>query len=96
LSAGCIVSTSIAAGWRFPGRSLLLVTVLREIPDRKAAMEEIFASLTTGGILSVTEVIANPHFLRRDKVRSFAESVGFFEREFFGNWMSFTINFEKR
>lgn len=73
----------------------LLVTVLGEIPDQKAALAEIFDSLKPGGILSVTEVIADPHFQRRDRVRSAANSVGFVERDFFGNRVSFTINFEK-
>src|SRR5437773_5847496 len=35
----------------------LLVTVLGEIPDRAAALDEIFDVLRPGGILSVTEVI---------------------------------------
>lgn len=74
---------------------VLLVTVLGEIPDRKAALAEIFDSLKPRGILSVTEVIADPHFQRRDSVTSAANSVGFVERDFFGNRISFTINFEK-
>lgn len=73
----------------------LLVTVLGEIPDQKAALAELFDSLKPGGILSVTEVIADPHFQRRAKVRRAANSVGFVEREFFGNRISYTINFEK-
>jgi 2-polyprenyl-3-methyl-5-hydroxy-6-metoxy-1,4-benzoquinol methylase len=73
----------------------LLVTVLGEIPDQKAALAEIFESLRPGGILSVTEVIADPHFQRRDSVTRMANSVGFVERDFFGNSLSYTINFEK-
>lgn len=73
----------------------LLVTVLGEIPDQKAALAEIFGSLRPGGILSVTEVIADPHFQRRDSVTRAANSVGFVERDFFGNSLSYTINFEK-
>jgi ubiquinone/menaquinone biosynthesis C-methylase UbiE len=74
---------------------VLLVTVLGEIPDRNGVMAEIFDSLKPGGILSVTEVIADPHFQRRGSVTSTANSVGFVEREFFGNRLSYTINFEK-
>ncbi len=73
----------------------LLVTVLGEIPDQKAALAEIFDSLKPNGILSVTEVIADPHFQRRARATSAANSVGFVEREFFGNRISYTINFEK-
>lgn len=82
-----------------PGHNLydrvLLVTVLGEIPDRKSAMEVIFDSLKPGGILSVTEVIADPHFQSRASVIRTADSVGFIEKDFFGNRISFTINFEK-
>ncbi len=74
---------------------VLLVTVLGEIPDRKAVLAEIFDSLKPSGILSVTEVIADPHFQRRESVTRVANSVGFVEREFFGNRISYTINFEK-
>lgn len=73
----------------------LLVTVVGEIPDKEGAMVEIFNSLKPGGILSVTEVIADPHFQKRGKVRSIAHSVGFLEKDFFGNRISYTINFEK-
>jgi 2-polyprenyl-3-methyl-5-hydroxy-6-metoxy-1,4-benzoquinol methylase len=73
----------------------LLVTVLGEIPDQKAALAEIFESLKPGGVLSVTEVIADPHFQRRDSVTRTANSVGFVERDFFGNRLSYTINFDK-
>jgi ubiquinone/menaquinone biosynthesis C-methylase UbiE len=73
----------------------LLVTVLGEIPDRKAALAQIFDSLKPGGILSVTEVIADPHFLKRASVTGAANSVGFVEKDFFGNRISYTINFKK-
>jgi 2-polyprenyl-3-methyl-5-hydroxy-6-metoxy-1,4-benzoquinol methylase len=74
---------------------VLLVTVLGEIPDREAAMREIFNCLKPGGMLSVTEVIADPHFQRRGSVTRTANAVGLVERGFYGNRVSFTINFEK-
>lgn len=74
---------------------VLLVTVLGEIPGQKAALAEIFESLKPGGILSVTEVIADPHFQRRRNVTGAANSVGFVEKDFFGHSLSYTINFEK-
>jgi ubiquinone/menaquinone biosynthesis C-methylase UbiE len=73
----------------------LLVTVLGEIPDREAALSEIFGALKPGGLLSVTEVIFDPHFQGRDTVTRAAESVGFRERAFFGNRFAYTIHFEK-
>jgi len=73
----------------------LLVTVLGEIPDRKTFMKEIFDSLKPGALLSVTETIADPHFQRRSTVQEAASSVGFYERAFYGNKISFTMIFEK-
>jgi ubiquinone/menaquinone biosynthesis C-methylase UbiE len=73
----------------------LLVTVLGEIPDRQTLMKEIFESLKPGAWLSVTEAIADPHFLRRSSVSSAAASTGFLEKYFFGNKISYTIIFEK-
>lgn len=73
----------------------LLVTVLGEIPDKTTALKEIFECLKPGGILSITEVIADPHFQTRKTVLALASSVGFVEKDFFGNQISYTINFEK-
>jgi hypothetical protein len=73
----------------------LLVTVLGEIPDRKTIMKEIFDSLKPGAWLSVTEAIADPHFQRRTVVDEHAIAVGFYEKGFFGNKISFTVIFEK-
>lgn len=73
----------------------LLVTVLGEIPDREVALKEIFAALKLGGILSVTEVIFDPHFQRRSTVREFADAVGFKEKEFVGHRLAYTMNLEK-
>ena len=74
---------------------VLLVTVLGEIPDQVAAMREIADCLRPGGILSVTEVIADPHFQRRTSVRQTAAQAGLVERACFGNAISFTIHFVK-
>lgn len=79
------------------GRSdrALLVTVLGEIPNMEAALQEIFGALKPGGILSVTETIFDPHFQRRGKVLELAQAVGFREKQFFGNRIAFTLNLEK-
>jgi ubiquinone/menaquinone biosynthesis C-methylase UbiE len=74
---------------------VLLVTVLGEIPDKEEAIKEIYESLKSGGLLSITEVIADPHFQTRKKVTEVVGSVGFKEVAFFGSRISYTINFEK-
>lgn len=73
----------------------LLVTVLGEIPDREAALREILAALKPGGILSVTEIIFDPHFQSRQTVARLARSVGFREKALYGNRIAFTLNLEK-
>ena len=74
---------------------VLLVTVLGEIPDRETALKEIFESLKAGGILSVTEIIFDPHFQSRNTVSRLALEVGFSEKEYFGNRLAYTLNLEK-
>lgn len=73
----------------------LMVTVLGEIPDREAALKEVFEALKPGGILSVTEIIFDPHFQTRRTVASLAGAAGFHEKAFFGNRVAFTLNLEK-
>ena len=73
----------------------LLVTVLGEIPKPQAALREIFEALKRGGLLSVTEIIFDPHFQTRTAVRRLAEAVGFREQAFHGNRIAFTVNFAK-
>lgn len=73
----------------------LLVTVLGEIPDREAALREIFEALKPEGVLSVTETMFDPHYQSRRSVIRLAEAVGFRERAFFGNRLAYTLHFEK-
>jgi len=73
----------------------LLVTVLGEIPDREAALREIFDALKPGGILSVTEIIFDPHFQTRNTVARLARAVGFREKALHGSRVAFTLNLEK-
>lgn len=73
----------------------LLVTVLGEIPDRKAALEEMFQALKPGGILSVTEVLPDPDFQTPSTVRRLATEVGFEEQAHFGGFPAFTIHLRR-
>ena len=73
----------------------LLVTVLGEIPDREAALREIFHAIKPGGILSVTEIIFDPHFQRRQTVARLAVAVGFQEKAVFGSRIAYTMHLEK-
>ena len=73
----------------------VLVTVLGEIPDQIPALRELFNAIKPGGILSVTEIIFDPHFQSQSKVWQLAEKVGFQQKEFFGNRLAYTLNLEK-
>lgn len=73
----------------------VLVTVLGEIPDRRAAMGEIVGALKPGGVLSVTEVVFDPHFQRRSTVRAVAGEAGLREKALFGHCLAYTLLFEK-
>jgi ubiquinone/menaquinone biosynthesis C-methylase UbiE len=73
----------------------LLVTVLGEIPDRKAGLEEIASSLKPGGLLSITEMLPDPHYQTLHTIRQLAHSAGLVETRVFGNRMVYTVNFRK-
>ena len=74
---------------------ILLVTVLGEIPDKQKALMEMYESLKAGGILSVTELIPDPHYNSRNSVRKLCTNTGLKESGSFGNWFAYTINFTK-
>lgn len=74
---------------------VLLVTVLGEIPNQAAALRELFEALRPGGILSVTEVIFDPHFQPRGRLTALAVAAGFHERAFFGHRLAYVMHFEK-
>ncbi len=63
--------------------------------DRAAGLRAIFDALKPGGILSVTEVVFDPHFQGQGTVLRLAAGVGFRKRAFFGNRFAFTLHLEK-
>jgi SAM-dependent methyltransferase len=73
----------------------MLVTVLGEIPDQVAALKETYGALKPGGILSVTEVIFDPHFQSRESVLRVAGEAGFEEKGFFGKKLAYTMHLGK-
>jgi len=73
----------------------IMSTVLGEVPDKAAALEEIYRALKPGGILSDTEVFPDPHFLTQSTVRRLAEDAGFRVRATFGGPLAFTMHLVK-
>ncbi len=72
-----------------------LTTVLGEIPNRESALNEIYAALKPGGILSVTEIMVDPHYQSRDTVRRLATRVGLRVEQTWGNAFNFTMHLAK-
>lgn len=73
----------------------LLITVLGEIPDKGAALREIHRALRPGGVLSITEVLPDPHYQPLARVRALAASAGFREAGIVRGWVSYTLNLGK-
>lgn len=73
----------------------ILVTVLGEIPNRESAIKEIYQALKPGGILSITEILLDPHYQTQAAVRSLASRAGFRPVEVFGSALIYTLNLEK-
>jgi SAM-dependent methyltransferase len=74
---------------------VVLAAVLGEIPDQENALREIFDALRPGGVLAITEVIADPHFQRRDRVLALASRIGFCEKKRIGGRLAYSIYLER-
>ncbi len=72
-----------------------LCTVLGEIPDRAAALRQCYAALRSGGVLSITEILPDPHYQSRGTVRRLCEAAGFRLLAVHGTWRMFTANFQR-
>ena len=82
----------------FPPESfdvVYLCTVLGEIPDRETALRQCYAALKPGGLLSITELLPDPHYQSPATVQRLAAAAGFRLREMHGRWYFFTANFVK-
>jgi ubiquinone/menaquinone biosynthesis C-methylase UbiE len=71
----------------------LMVTVLGEIPDQAAAMARIADSLRPGGLLSVTELVFDPHFQSLRRVTDLARAAGLERTTVHGGPMAYTAHF---
>ena len=74
---------------------VILAHVLGEIPDRDAVLAGCFRALKPGGVLSISEIALDPHFVSQRDVGKLATRAGFHHRETQGSWLSFTANFER-
>ena len=74
---------------------VFLVSVLGEIPDQEGALDEIHQALVPGGILSITEVLPDPHYQSQAVVAQLSEITGFQASLVEQDWRSFTMNLQK-
>ena len=72
---------------------VLLVGVLGEIVDQSAALGEIREALKPDASVSITEVLPDPHYQSRHRVRRLAEAAGLELVGTYGHWYAFTMNF---
>ncbi len=73
----------------------LLCAVLGEIPDRISALRNIHESLKPGGLLSVTEILPDPHYQTRRALRRAGEFAGFHYLGCTDSRIAYTMNFGK-
>lgn len=74
---------------------VFLVTTLGEIPDRAAALIQCFRALKSGGILSITEMLPDPHYQSKTTIKRMAKDAGFSLQSVNGGMWLFTANFVK-
>jgi ubiquinone/menaquinone biosynthesis C-methylase UbiE len=72
-----------------------LVTVLGEIADQRRALAELHRVLRPGGILSITEEFSDPDYPFAGETIRKAEAAGFRLCARFGNFLVYTLNFER-
>jgi ubiquinone/menaquinone biosynthesis C-methylase UbiE len=72
-----------------------LVTTLGEIPDRAEAIAQCFQALKSGGILSISEMLPDPHYQSKTTVKRLAKAAGFQIQSVEGGIWLFTANFVK-
>lgn len=73
----------------------VLVSVLGEVPHQTKALKEIHDALQPGGILSITEVVFDPHFQGCEKMRRLIVNAGFTEEAFYGKRLAYTMHVKK-
>ena len=72
---------------------VFLATTLGEIPDRAAVLSQCFRALKSGGVLSISEMLPDPHYQSKATVKRLAEAAGFQIRSIQGGPWLFTANF---
>ena len=74
-------------------------TLLRVVLNEPAISGKLYfvsyPALKPGGVLSITEIIGDPHYQSRSVVRQLAEAAGFWLQSIQGKWWFYTARFIK-
>lgn len=73
----------------------VMVMMLGEVPAKDPVLAFVHAALKPGGRLLIAESVFDPHYLRRDRVRTMAAAAGFTELDLAGNFFGYAIVFGK-
>lgn len=74
---------------------VLIALTLGEIPRREIVLQLAYEVLKPGGVLAITELFPDPHFVSRRTIRRLAEEAGFRHAATRGNALFFTASFSK-
>ena len=69
------------------------MTVLGEIPKPDLVLEELNRVIVPGGMLSVGEIIVDPHYCTRRTVKAKANHAGFEFLKESGSFLAYALNF---
>ena len=85
--------------FEFPDNSfdrIFMVTVLGEIENKMAYINEFNRIIKPGGILSISELAGDPDKLDVEEVKELVQNSDFEFYKIFGNAKNYTINFKKK
>lgn len=71
------------------------IAVFGEIPDRGKALAEFMRVLVPGGTLALSEFLLDPDSQPQTRVRAECEAAGFHFKDKTGNWLYYSVVFEK-
>lgn len=74
---------------------VFMSSVLGEIPNQDAALEELYRVIRPSGILSVTEAFPDGHYILKSNLIKHCSAQGFVPFEEHGNFYLYTVNFRK-
>ena len=74
---------------------IFMVTVLGEVENKDAYLEEFYRILKKDGILSISELAGDPDKMTIDEVKELAEKHNFSFYAIFGNERNYTLNLKK-